>query len=475
MALRTGHRLVSLATVLLCGSCARRCAPEDSASETSAPEETGLRDTGPWEGAPEGFLPLARALDVQIVSAAGVVPGDFTGNGVQDYMFWYATGTLVEGPLPSVLDVSDPDNWYASIRDQSEEWSSFGLTGGDHNGDGIWDVAISSYLWNDEDTEYYVFLYEGPIDRDRELSIANADASLVGAGILNTGIALSFGDCTGDGDDELLIGAPDKTREDRSPGAAYLVRGPLIGSTNLADATTILEGEEGTEGAGRRLSLAGDYDGDGIGDALIVSSSDRTGGLYLFQGPPPEGTISLADGDSVLTGSPMVESDDLSQGDLDGDGHDDVVVGDGCGHGACAGALWVFLGPLPAVLSSSDAALVVRHEEGNSYFGHRVSLDHDLDADGRDDLVAGASDDRSSDRWIGGVYVFYGPASGTLASTDADAVIKGAREDGEPDVGPGAWIAPAGDVNADGFDDLYFTGVDAELGSGAFIVFGGVR
>jgi len=402
-----------------------------------------------------------------------MVTGDFTGDGVQDSAFWYAPATIVAGPLPTNLNLADQSTWTANLSLLDGSWNSYGLASGDQNGDRVADLAVSAYVW--ENSEFYVFVYEGPILADRVLSVESADGAVVDDGVFATGSELSMGDVNDDGRDDILISASDTNGPDRGPGYAYLLLGPVSGTRSLEDADTEFEGQEGVEGAGRLLWLGGDMDADGVGDVLIAATGPDSGGLYLFHGPPPEGTINVVEGDAVLTGSPMHEANRLSVGDNDGDGHDDVMVGHGCGYGACSGAIWVFHGPLSGSFSVEDATATVYHDYGNSYFGHGASMDHDLDGDGCADLAGGAADDRSSEEWIGGVYIFYGPVTGSLWTDDADAVIKGSRLGGDPNLGPGGYISSAGDANGDGFDDLFFTGRDSELGDGSFIVFGGDR
>jgi len=430
-------------------------------------------DSSPWDGAPEGFRSLSKAVDIQIEPFASMVTGDFTGDGIQDSAFWYSPATIVEGPLPAYLNLAEQSTWTANIPFLDASWDSYGLASGDQGGDGVDDLAVSAYVR--EQSEFYVFLYDGPILEDRPLSVESADGAVVDDGVFATGSELSMGDVNDDGRDDILIGAPDAIGPDISPGCAYLVLGPVSGTMSLGDADTEFEGVEEAEGTGTLLSLRGDLNADGIGDVLIAAVDTNGGGLYLFYGPPPDGSISVADGDAVLLGSPMNEANRLSVGDNDGDGHDDVMVSDGCGYGACSGAIWVFRGPLSNSFSVEDATATVYHDYGSSYFGNGASMDHDLDGDGRADLAGGATHDRSSEEWIGGVYIFYGPISGSLWTDDADAVIKGSRSGGEPHTGPGAYISSAGDANGDGFDDLLFTGRDSELGDGSFIVFGGER
>jgi len=423
------------------------------------------------EQAPVGFLALSDVVDIHISPAAAAVNGDFTGDGIEDLAFWRLTATIIEGPLDSYVDLEDEETWHSSVSGVGTELRDYDLAAGDQSGDGVADLAMGAYEVHDNgDLDFYIFLYNGPFSGHRTLGETTADAMLYENGIHSAGGLLSLGDVSGDGKDDILIGAPTGSES----GAAYLVLGPASGASNLVDADTIFEGESGMEHTGKDLSTHGDANGDGIGDVL-VGSIGTDGGLFFFHGPPPSGTVSVVDADSMLQPNYVGGGSEPAVGDSNGDGYDDVLVGNGCGYGSCNGAAWLHLGPFPASFTPSDAEATIQHDVANSYFGDSSSLEQDLDGDGRADLAAGASDDRSSDEWIGGVYIYYGPVSGNLWTEDADAVIKGARSGSEPDSGPGAWIGPAGDANDDGYDDLFFTGRDAGLDSGSFIVFGGER
>ena len=94
----------------------------------------------------------------------------------------------------------------------------------------------------------------------------------------------------------------------------------------------------------------------------------------------------------------------------------------------------------------------------------------DLDADGNDDLVIGAYYEATVGTGAGAAYVLYGPVSGSVALTAADAVLFGetARDAAGRDVGA------AGDVDGDGFDDLFVGATGWGSGAGAvYVVRGG--
>jgi len=72
-----------------------------------------------------------------------------------------------------------------------------------------------------------------------------------------------------------------------------------------------------------------------------------------------------------------------------------------------------------------------------------------VDADGFDDVLVGAYYDSTNGEEVGAAYLVYGPASGTMALSSADAKLTGEV----PDKAGGA-VDGAGDVNGDSYDDF---------------------
>src|SRR5690606_30185685 len=89
-------------------------------------------------------------------------------------------------------------------------------------------------------------------------------------------------------------------------------------------------------------------------------------------------------------------------------------------------------------------------------FGAAVGCAGDVDGDGYADVIVGAPDDNAA-------FVYHGSATGI--SPTANGSLR--KEPGAPPVGTtwhasrfGAWVASAGDVNADGFSDVVVVAPD---------------
>jgi hypothetical protein len=278
-----------------------------------------------------------------------------------------------------------------------------------------------------------------------------------------------FGDCThptgdvdGDGYDDLLVGAYQALS---SAGRALLYRGGPQGLG--AKPVWQGHGEAESDQYGYTLSSAGDLDGDGRGELIVGAKFHdasaemgkpekalfMAGKAYLYQGA--EGGL----GRLLWTGIGGEAKAQYSVraygvGDINGDGQKDLLIsapGAEAGHGA----VQILDGKSFKALSRLSGKRL-----GLMDFGRAAGPAGDLNADGYTDIVAAG---RLADQ--GRVYVWFGGPQGL--SRDPNLRVQAADEGG----GYGAWVAPAGDLDGDGRDDLV---VSAELESSTLSLAGRV-
>lgn len=302
-----------------------------------------------------------------------------------------------------------------------------------------------------------VFLYAAEDLAGGTLAATDANAELTGedagdhAGYAVAGV----GDHDGDGVEDVLVGAYLEDAGGSSSGAAYLVPGDTTGTVPLASASAKLIGEEAGDYAGAAVAGAGDVDGDGYDDLLVGAIYDDEGGrqagaAYLVFGPTA-GTLDLASAGAKLGGE---DADDnagisLAAGDVDGDGTPDLVIpaDDADGTEVGAGKVYVWTSAPSGTVDLGGADIVVTGAYASQGIGYSLAVG-DFDGDGYGDLVTGAPNGQSDGH--GAVYLFAGPLAAALTEDDAAWVMQGE----ETNEAVGNSLADAGDVDADGVNDL---------------------
>lgn len=278
--------------------------------------------------------------------------GDVNGDGLGDVLAhdWCnealevcsGRGYLLLSPLAAGAFTVDS---VGVVVDSSDPWvidANFGGAG-DVNGDGLADYSA---WWTTEG--WAAVMYGTELSPDA-VDLADFDAELVGFPTYETrdygvGPVVGGDDLDGDGHSDLLVSNYTAGTNGYRAGAVYLVPGPIEGTYELADVTTILLGESEEGYAGGSLSLAGDVDGDGSAD-ILVGGGDNV--AYLVHGPL-SGIFLLEDAGIRVEGERGGCLGERVSGDvdLDADGLSDIVVCDSCadGGGLYDGAAYVLYG-----------------------------------------------------------------------------------------------------------------------------------
>jgi hypothetical protein len=378
----------------------------------------------------------------------------------------FMPGLAVEwGGGNSVVPGTNPDIANGYPLDLGDRFGRSSAALVDLDGDGVPDVAVSSS--RDSDGKYgagaiYILFLDrqGQVTRSQKISTfyggfasapngaGQALPSLIEQDRFGYSLAC-LGDVDGDGVVDLLVGADGDDDSEGNvlsitsqpgPGAVYILflnkNGTVKHRQKISNShgglAENLIGCSGCvpladmDGFGQSAAALGDYDGDGIPDAMVGAPNAGSGGTLFMLLLHADGTVKAASrissvlgGFASAAGTGTIHNSDAFSGrglallgDLDGDSKNEIVVGSYGADGS--GAVWILWLNLDESLGfqvtrkqkiSSDGTGFPPHftfeitadstgfqmNTGGAQFGHSLASLGDIDGDGIPDLAVSAN------------------------------------------------------------------------------------
>jgi formylglycine-generating enzyme required for sulfatase activity len=414
------------------------------------------------------------------VAVAGL--SDVDGDGLGDVIIGakneYPDSSPIDAGRAYIFSGSSGELLYTLVSPNEELYGAFGSAVSgvpDLDGDGINDVAVTA-LTEDHNSTFYqksgrTYIFSGSsgvllhtLEHHDEEIVASFGWSVSG-----------IPDVDSDGRGDVIVGAMRDPYSRTWEGHAFIYSGS---SGTLLHTLTALN-NWGVYQFGGSVSGIEDVNGDGHGDVVVGAALDDSNHDYEYSG----NAYIFSGADSVLLHVVKSPNKDnyaylgcyvSGMADVNGDSRGDFVLGvpseDPDDSTYNAGRAYIFSGSDGALIRTLDSP----NEEEGGRFGSAVSNVPDIDGDGREDVVVGASfeDPADSTSEAGRAYIFLSSnptptPTHTPTPTQTPTVIPTSiylelispneKQDGYF----GYSISSISDLNGDGYEDV-MVGVERE-------------
>jgi len=385
-----------------------------------------------------------------------IAVGDINGDATPDLLIssaYESNGETYEGKIYEFRGIQRGLNTvYAQRFNVSQASSQFGFSvaaAGDVNGDSYDDLIVGAYNYdNGQTNEGRAFLFYGTstgLNTTPAWTYENNQASAT------LGYAVD-GNCdvNNDGYKDVIIGSNLFDNGQTNEGRAYVFHGSSSGLPATPNWTT--ESNKTSAQYGKAVACAGDVNNDNYDDVLIGAPNFQNtlaneGKVFLYKGSATGLSTTAAWSFVGAQNGANAGTAVSSAKDTNNDGYDDIIIGAPNYDNTLTneGAAFVFLGT-----ATNPAATPNWTKYGgvaSALYGWSVSYAKKLNNDNYGDIIIGAPGYKKTLTAEGGVFIYYGSATGPESTFLA-------AYGGQTSANFGRCVRSAGDVDGDGYNEV---------------------